>query len=159
MPTKLKPLADLFKFDRPHFNKLLIFSHLYSVRVSLAIWCFPLDSLYWWPCWNLLIIVEGAIISGSGMNGSTRPYWRPKLRFHFFSCRSIRSIGQHLDSGMNFKSKQSGFGGQDHRETRGALYWISPAILTNPGEAAPVICHIRLKSKTAGACRLYPILR
>lgn len=38
------------------------------------------------------------------MKGSTRPYWRPKLRFHFCSCWSIRSVGQHLDSGMNFKS-------------------------------------------------------
>lgn len=41
----------------------------------------------------------------------------------------------------------------------GGLYWIScPAILTNPGEAAPVICHIRSKSKTAGACGRYSIL-
>lgn len=50
-------------------------------------------------------VVEGAIISGSEKSGSTRPYWRPKLRFHFCSCRSI---GQQEDSGMTSKANNPG---------------------------------------------------
>ena len=102
MPTNFSNLIALLLISSSWSSQDLVICTRIS-RLSV----FSIRPLRWWlPRWNQLIIVEAAIISGSGKNVSTRPYRRAKLRLHFCSCRGI---GQFLDEGMSTKANNPGF--------------------------------------------------